>query len=671
MDVNDKILNRAAALVWEKGSHPFPVTESEFERLEGVINDGSLVVKSKEKENTTLAFASQKLLAKSLACYAAKKTDGKWEDLDAATQIFERFNRLQYKLKLPDNTWAQLFVELEENYQRSILEWLDSTTGLNPEGHNSAFWSVYRPFCDAIVEINPDPDRLAEVACVVLEEANDGSIHGAVERLASISQSQATSLLKAFTEDPERRSVELAANAIRGLGKLDLAKAYSQSIQLIESNHVPLRQAGLAALGWLNYDDSDDLLEGAVEHLVQACKTNHAEQVAPTVTQSLGTLLKKELPDDLHNKAKDHFLSLASGGSPQTRHVVGKVIQGAVFEGQEQEWMQDALFELSSTPIKHERTLECVDLTISSIAKGDPEWVLKFVRTTVSRRAYLRESPEHSLPNFFSSTVRYLGKEHLELLEKEITQWFASGKPGLQCAAADTFRWFENRSITDSDTLLGLNQAVIGSLDEEELSRAAFAVVGYHLQGKLMASILMSLVWQEETSQDIKDLVTDLLEQVTLYNYPSEAGNYLKELSVRTDTPQHAFSVVKLAVKRSNDYYEALRSRPDLQELTSPERRLRKWKLVHRERSQRMRETVRSESVVEKLVQRVPIKQGKGWFYEQDGEVTEPKGFKEFSSSVPVARSKRIDPLGFSRQGQWFRYKASTEAKDKTFKTDS
>lgn len=677
MDTDAEILNLATELVWEKGEHPFSVTDTEYKQLEDGVEDDKLTAEGEiEKEGSiSLSFASQTLLVESLARYAAEEVDEVWENLGAATKIFEHFNRLQYELKLPDNTWAQLFVELEKSYQRSILEWLDNTTGLNPEGHNSPFWSVYQPFCDAIVAIKPDPDRLAEVTCAVLEEVDGdmakGSIHGAVERLASVSQSQAIFLLDAFTEDPEKRSVELAANVIRGLSEIDLSKAHTQAAQLTESNLESLRCAGLSALGRLDYDNSYDLAEDTVRRLDEACEPDHSEQVASIVAQALGTLLKRGLPNSLHTVAEDRFLGFASEGSPKTRYVVAKVIQGAVYEGEGQEWMQDSLLALASTPAEHEGILDCIDSTLFSIVKDDLEWVLKYIRTFVKKRAYLREPPRHGLPHLLSSTIRSFGNEHLELLEEETTQWFASGKPGLQCAAADIFRWFESQPRSKSKALLSLDETVLCLLDDEQLKRIAFAGLGYHLKGEMVASILISLVWEDRRAQSMKEDVVDLLERVVLHNYPSETRKYLAGLSVRTDTPQHVFNVIKLATERSNDYYEALRDRPNLEELRSPERRLRKWKLVHREQSQRMQEAVRNESIAEKLFQRVPIKQGKGWFYEQDGEITEPKGFREFSSSVPVARSKQIDPVGFLRQRQWFRYEASVRAKGSTFKNDN
>lgn len=661
----DHALASAAAVVLREGDHPAPTKPGEREVLAPAIEAGAVEV----TEGGALTFTETAPLLDALIEQAAAQAADAWSDLDATADLLSRFSHLRYRLKLGDEAWTRLLVTLRSEYEVDVLARLrEAAETVEGDRSHPLLWTMYREVCGALVELDPAPSHLAaQIAPVLGAVANDlagGAIYGAVRRLAAVSEERAARLAEAFLQYPELRSVELIPNALLGLGDSNPARAHEWALELSESPQHNVRRAGAATLGWLSYDnDGGHERLGATMDRLDAMRSrvesgDEEEEVSAAVTQALGELVRTQSGYPFHERIEAAFLNIARAGPPQSKYVASAVVARALNSGEEAPWAREALLVVAGTPAEYRGIFERIDQGLHCLTPSAPDWCMVYLRAVVEGRDYGGEGEKSGLDDLFPMAVPRLIKENKAAVEAEITQWLASGNSGLQRAAGDIINDADTRAEGRSEPLQ-LDQGILPVLSEPERERVVFALLGYVYGGERLSRLLVSVVNSLKPDPKLGGLVVSALADAALYDYPGSAGEYLRSLVEQDETPGYARNLIAAALARSEAYYDALSDRPHLKELEAPAHRLRRYGALEYERQRQIRDMAESGSVFLDLVHRVPLKQGRAWFSERDGEFESPTRLGSFKSEMEIPRSLLLDPVGQQMRRVEWRVRAS------------
>lgn len=665
---HDPALSSLADAVLREGCHPVILPEDERARVEPAVRSG-LVEVSPEG----YAFVSGSTLASAVARQAAADMALHWGDLDAAWSSIRRYTKATFLVKQDQagrhgDAWTLFFLALQNEHALSPLALMrEAAEESRGEKVPRLFWSFYGDFCSALVHLDVDPDALADGLGPVLDAVSGdlaaGRFYGAVKDLAATSEASAAALITAFLKDPARPTVLLAGNALQGLGDLNPERAHQWALDLTASDHSAVRRAGTVALGWLSYsgDGAADRARGSLDRLDELRTTLPLDELHPVVAQALGELATS-LPDSAERRrASTGLMEIATGGLPHVQHVAAQIAARQALADPATPWVRDVLGALVGTRPEHVGTFGTIDNALRLLVATAPEWTLGFIRSVVQAHASLDADARTPLPDLMPMTIQGLTAEHLGLVERELTRWFGSGEPALQRAAGDLVA--EHRTAEEASEVRPF-RLVPDELNDAARTRAAFAVIGYVLDGEDLARLLTSLVWSDAPGESLLALVSTVLADVVLYEYPGAAREHLARLAVRMDTPSPVFEAVRFALVRSHAYFEAISARPQLKELLPPSHRLRRYQAVERERQRELRDLAESSSDIMSLVHKIPLKQGRTWFTERDGGFEAPAELSSFSTTIEIPRSLLNDPLGHQMIRMQWRVRATGEFPD-------
>lgn len=269
------------------------------------------------------------------------------------------------------------------------------------------------------------------------------------------------------------------------------------------------------------------------------------------------------------------------------------------------------------------------------------------MEAVVVGRDYGARDEEGELPEMLGSTFSELMVNRSEALAAAVTRWFASGERRLHRAARDVVRHHQGRIIGGGSPWPRLSKPVLDGLDEQTVAYALQRIMGHiTIGGHYLAALLLSAVRRESCSQDFLNFVAWALGEHVLYNFPREAGDYLKGRVDADDASETEREVTQAALDRSEGYFEALRNLPRLEEFRPPSRRLYPLRLAHLKQQAAISEEADRRSVLASLFPKIPLKYGRSFFMERDGEYTESSELGEFSVGMDLPRGELIDPVG-------------------------
>jgi hypothetical protein len=212
--------------------------------------------------------------------------------------------------------------------------------------------------------------------------------------------------------------------------------------------------------------------------------------------------------------------------------------------------------------------------------------------------------------------------------------------------------------------VLTLSKDVLDTLDEQTVIYVLYRVIGYVTDAYSLAALLLSALKREPHSPDIADFVTESLAEYVLYNYPRDAGEYLRSRMEGGDVTQTELQVIQTALEHSDAYFKARQNLPRLKEFYPPSQRVYRLQLAHWKQQAAIMKAAEQRSVFMSIFPTVPIKYGRGSFVEQEGTFTEPSMFSEYFHEKELQQGSFIDPLGQINQRMRWRSAGLHPAED-------
>ena len=384
-------LLRAAKIIAGTKMHPAPLSGDQTVEFATVVDAGLV-----EIADDQIAFATPELLATWIARYCALGIADVWQDLAQTAQTLRQADHLFRALKLPRSATIQLFLSLENDCGKDVLARLAEAARVEvgAQEANIPLNAIYFAFCDALPELDYQATDLADYLGPVLNATESylfaGKLHGAIERLAEQSQGKAEALIEAFVKHPERRSAELAANALKSLWTFDPCAAHKKALELTEAKLPALQRIGAIALASFSYElpSHEGELSATIDRLEELCESDDADLLSASA-RAFGALFAAASDDDNRlRRIREGFLRLASHEDPVVQSVVARVLVQRTDDSGVAEWFWDALGRLSGVPAHHRGVLRSLDLATYSMVERYTKRVTGHLEHVVTSRQY-------------------------------------------------------------------------------------------------------------------------------------------------------------------------------------------------------------------------------------------------------------------------------------------
>ncbi len=635
-------LRRVAELTYEQYGEPVSLPAGEDDP------SAALELGLLERNDDGIVFSDLDVRRDYLVRYVADLALGAWDDPKEFARALDDARDRTLDLGTRREVTTIVLLVLARDHGKDIVGRMGEVarSGAGSEDRNDLFWGLYHPFCEALPEITVEPGELADALEAVFEAtSNDltgGFVYGAVEKLATRSRAGAEVLYEVFTSRPDSPVVSFAANALVGLANFDLPEAHRRALDLTDSEQPTLRRAGIAGLGRFDYARSEhpELLESTWKRL-QALKAMPDPEIGQALARAYGNLLGQK------PEVTEALVELAARPDLATLHQIAAILSAQTREARSEPWYRSALLRLARVPTSYSATWRELDHCASDCAKDDPELAVEFMEAVVVGRDYGARGVKGELTEMLGSTFSELMVNHPEALAAAVTRWFASGERRLHRAARDVVRHHQGHTIDGGRPWPELSKSVLDGLDEQTVTYALERIMGHiTIGGHYLAAMLLSAVRRESCSPDFLNFVAWALGEHVLYNFPREAGDYLRGRVGAEDASEAERQVAQAALDHSEGYFEALRNLPKLEEFRPPWRRLYPLRLAHLKQQAAISEEADRRSVLASLFSKIPLKYGRSFFMERDGEYTEPSELGEVSVGMDLPRGELIDPVG-------------------------
>ena len=638
----------AAEIVVRAKVHPAPLSEDQAARFAAAVDVGRIIITDDQ-----ISFATLELRATWIARYCARNISDVWEDLSEATQALQEAFHLSIALRLPRPFTVQLLISLENDYGRNVLARLADAARVKMSKHEAdvPLNAIYIAFSDALPQLDYQPSYLADQLGPVMSATEnympDGMWHEAIERLAEQSQEKAEALVRAFLQRPELRSSVLAASALKALWTFDPGSAHRHAMKLTKATLPSLQCIGARALARFNYKSPSRgrELSATINRLELLCASNDPDLLS-VIAQAFGILFAVLDDSSKTRRITEGILRLASHRDAAVQSVVAYVLVQRADDSGGADWFWDALGRLSGVPVCHKLTLNRLDRATDSVVERYPERVARHLEHVVTSRPYGMEGGKNRLPDLYEYTVIGLIEKQQPILETTLTRWFASRDERLHAAAADILACFVKEARQYPSRAVRLDSSELNALDEGDVQRVIFALMGWVDDFKALACLLVSVLLRMYVSDRVREIIVAALADVALYNMPGSVGDYLRSLAQHTDTPEHVRQVAEDALTRSDAYHSLLKDRPKLKELSPPDIRVHRYRAVYNQLAQSLHENMRNESGLLSIVPITPVKYGRASFSAEDGSAASSVPMKTIRTEIEWPRGSIIDPLG-------------------------
>lgn len=472
-----------------------------------------------------------------------------------------------------------------------------------------------------------------------------GSLFSKIERFLASRPELAWALYRRLVPNVNDATVPLMASALLALahGK-DLDAVVDQVLEDAESGNEFLSQVAMRVVGCIlaTCELPADAHSKCVRVLLDGSKSAVVE-----VRRAAMCAIERAAPQC--KELADELLLL---GKSEDREALAVVVQ-YMFRNNEalrQDGRLPEFLEVAAcVPPDLGNCINHLDFVVSRLwSEADKaDLLLKFLEAWLIRHGE-GSHDKKDLIELFDSTIAEICKtpSHLHRL---ITEWLTSEQPQLQWACCSLIGFLWVRGARD----LCFSMEVIDKMANHEILHLVRRMLGYVFHEEILLSMTFSLVEARDAPSRTYPFVLELLKQEVGRNYPTAT---LQKISGRMDSAAEPLrSLLEDARNELTAYQKAIDGLPPLQELQGSAQLRRAIALQKQALMQESTDAAQQSSVLMKLVTKVPVKAGTGWFSIRDGKVGETTEFGAFSHSVTLPVRSVSDPVGYEIDGLFYR----------------
>ncbi|PAX58336.1 hypothetical protein [Brunnivagina elsteri] len=646
-------LQWVAAVIYEQTEQTVAISEVDKVKLSEALELGFLT-----SEDGKVGFSKSEVRQDYLVRHAVDLALAVWNEIEDFVNVFYDIYRHNIRINFGSKVGLFVLLVLKQEYNKDIVSHV--TKVFKQENTKTERCRVrgtlYELFCEALPELDLKLETLVDALELISQTSAEYKIYSVVENLAARSQENADFLYSQFVARFESPIVGQAYHALLKFANFNFKIAHSRALILTQSEVPVLCRMGIAALGEFKYgnDKQSVLLQNTLDRF-NYLKTTFNPDIELVLLRAYGNLAP------ISNEAATILIEFASSKDPAVQKQVASILFLKHNELYNHYWQKEALLNLVQVILFPSELLQTLDFCIEFYAKNDLAFAFQVIESIALCWDYSRTSRDATLPKMLNSTFMELFNNHIDALNAAITHWFASSYSSLHIAGSNVIDYFYSITLGESreevqevsskktsrNRVFLLNKKVLDTLDEQTLVWVLYRLAGYiTTDAHSLAAMLLSAIKREPPSPDIARLIVNLLSEYVLYNYPREAGDYLKSRMEDSDVTAEEQNVIREALSCSDAYFEAREKLPRLKELEPPSQRTYLLRLAKWKQQNAMMEEAERYSVFANICSKVSLKYGRSYFYERDGNFTEPSKLASFSFECELPQGEFIDPIG-------------------------
>lgn len=597
-----------------------------------------------------VSFVDLEICQDYISHYAAELLEKAWLNLEEFLTIHENIERFGISLSEFYLLENKALIILSNEYQRNIAEQVVKASALkHSEKHKWTFRRLYDSFWEIINEIE------VESIIIVLDVMGDefalgsSSIYKGIEQFCTKDITKAETFHKMLMQRANLSIASLIFYVLRGMARIDFPEAHRKAILLSEMPEPILRRVGIWVLGDFDYtnDQSGRLLNSTLERL-QILRENPDPETDSYVVRCYEGLLK-------HTKEVQEILcEFVLCSNPAIWKTMISVLWMQAGKTHNEEWYKESILNLLKNQTFTLEELSTLDHCIDRYIKDDPHFAINLLVKIATRWDFKVNGGFRNLVESLHQTIIQLSNSQLDILKLFFTQWIASNNYYLHHLAFEINYYFNHIPVMVNDRLeksnkptLTLSKQALDTYDEDTICNLMCRIVGHVIiDAESMCALLLSALQQEPTSQKVVKFIKDLLVRYVLYNYPSEAGEYLKEKAEQADLTIIECSVIQEVLAESNYYFEERQKLPRLKELQPPSQRTYLLRLAKWKQQKVIMQDAEKKPVFTQILPPVVFLYGRSVLIERDNGDTELMPFISFSASCEIPQGELIDPIG-------------------------
>ena len=640
------VLQQVSSKIYEEALNSIKLDQNDELKIEEAIELGILV-----QEDENLSFQNLELLNEYLTHHIVNLISDNWHNVDIVLKIYRKTITLNHKIISKIDLEHQVLLLLNKECSKNLVDLLIKALSLQKSQEMQyAYVNIYKSFWEILPQLKISVEsviRLLDFMDVDFDKVNI-TIYQGIEEFAAQNKDIADTLYSSLISRADKPFATLLCNVLLAIAHSDFSEAHQRALTLCDREEIILRRVGISTLGQLKYetDKAKELLSVTLNKL-QRLRTISDPEISFVMVRSFEFLVKYT------DEAKKTFTDLVVDSEP----LIWKTSLSSLFQlardEYTQDWYQKALLELTKTQKFTSEELRTLDYCIAQYVHSDPNFTVQIIELIAKYWNFNTEDRDKGLVGSLHETIFKFQKSYLINLNYFFTTWIASEHQYLHLLAFELNSNFNSILVKVDDTLernkdpiLALRKEVVDTLDETTTRYVLLRIVGYVINTQSLCKLLLSALAKEPISQEIIDLVTDLLVDYVLFNYPGEATEYLNTRKKINNITKVEYDVIEQALSKSKEYLDNRNKLPALKEFQAPIQKTYLYRLAKWKQQNEIREAGEAKSIFRFIMPERLFLYGKAVSSEQKGEITQPTPLISMSTSYEIPQGELIDPLG-------------------------
>lgn len=274
------------------------------------------------------------------------------------------------------------------------------------------------------------------------------------------------------------------------------------------------------------------------------------------------------------------------------------------------------------------------------------QWIVKHGETSLREKALIER---------FEQTITEIANDKPGF-QAVITRWLVAPELQLAVASAGLLSFLNVRGVKSA----AFSAEVLDGFDAKDFLLLARRLLGYVISEDLQISLTLSMLDTRSALERSSKLVRELLTEQVGRDYERATMDALTaRLQTATSQEKELLSQAHAVLHKRRTANDHL---PMLQELRPPTRLRRAIALTRAREMERARASADEQSAFLSLVNKVPLKAGRGWFSVSNNEVGPTQKLQSISHSMSLPLRSLTDPVGYAIEGLHFRLAQKEEA---------
>ncbi|WP_373072083.1 hypothetical protein [Sulfurimonas sp.] len=508
---------------------------------------------------------------------------------------------------------------IERNCEKDKYDYFDLAHQALENDANS--WNLSNLLIDFIPYTKVNLDTILQFYKLLHFKENGTSIHFQITKsLVSNNQTLAKKLLEKLVIIENAFIIPHIAAILIELHNSNDESQYKTIIDYLKSNNIIQQQCAISYIHL--FDFSDDELKEIFELFKEKAKLSNAEIDRALLYSSY----------DLIEKGCEYFseilLLYIDNNDIEIKFNLSQILMYASKKHITKEWFRELFNSIIDVDIDKQHVIFNIESVLKEFLKlDDYDFIRDFLYKWVEKGNLSSISSKNTL-----STFKHEFNEH-KLFSKFVTESLVYESAKLHKVLVD---------LIQKD--IKLNADIMQTWNKDDYLYVCRKTLGYFYEFKTMNTLIFSMLSVENLSDDIKNIIFEVLVNHIGKDYSYDTLEYFKTLedSKLNKNEMQAKDIVIEELEKRN---KQIKNLPILKELTPPSQQNRIISRTNSIAMQKAMDKSGEDSFLSSLFSKILIRYGKGSFSEIDGKFSDVMYLQSFSHSVTMPNATRTHPV--------------------------